>query len=121
MKLFGHFVVSVAVTIALWVCVACVDEPFPEAPPAARVVTAWDPLECGGSHRVAVELEDGDGALVSGSVPCARGSVALDVPHFGVYRGRVYAWELDEPIRSVVPVQLVVDETIVRWLVMTPR
>jgi hypothetical protein len=121
MKLVGGFVVSVLVTFGLWILVACVDHPFPETPPAARVVTAWDPLECGEPHRVAVELEDHDGGLVSGSVPCARGSIALDVPHFGTYRGRVYAWELDEPIRSILPVQLVVDEAIVRWLVMTPR
>ena len=101
--------------------VSCVDQPFPDTPPAARVVTAWDPLACGEPHRVAVELEDGNGALVSGSAPCSHGVVALDVPHFGVYRGRVFAWELDAPIRSVMPVQLVVDERIVRWLVMTPK
>ena len=101
--------------------VACVDQPFPEAPPAARVVTAWDPLECGAPHRVAVELEDGNGVIVSGSVPCSHAAIGLDVPHLGVYRGRVFAWELDAPIRSVMPVQLVVDEHIVRWFVMTPK
>ena len=107
--------------LLLCVVVACVDQPFPEAPPAARVVTAWDPLECGAPHRVAVELEDSNGVIVSGSAPCSHANVALDVPHLGIYRGRVFAWELDAPIRSVMPVQLVVDELIVRWIVMTPK
>lgn len=102
---------------------ACVDAPFPEAPPAARVVTAWDPRGCEGAHRVVVELEDDFGALVRGSTPCTHASVTLPVAHFGIYRGRVYAWELDEdpPIRSELPVQLTVDEPVVRWFVPTPQ
>lgn len=102
---------------------ACVDAPFPESPPAARVITAWDPRACEGSHRVAVELEDDFGALVSGSTPCPHAAVTLPVAHYGIYRGRVYAWELDEdpPIRSELPVQLTVDEPVVRWIVPTPR
>jgi hypothetical protein len=101
---------------------ACVEAPFPEPPPASRVVTVWDPLACGGSHRVALELEDHDGFLVSGSTPCTVGSLALDVAHYGVYRGRIYAWSLEEPqIRAVTTFQLVVDEPVVRWIVQTPR
>jgi hypothetical protein len=38
-----------------------------------------------------------------------------------VYVGRVYAWTAGEPIRSITPVRLDVDEPIVHWLVATPR
>lgn len=102
---------------------ACIDQPFPETPPAARVITAWDPLACGDPHRVAIELEDHKGVSASSSTTCAHGSMTLDVAHFGTYRGRIFAWSLeDDPqIRSITPVELVVDEPITRWIVETPR
>jgi hypothetical protein len=101
--------------------VACLDAPAFEAPPSARIIVSWDPLACGAPHRVAVELEDEAGAPISSSAPCALGSVTLEAPHFGVYLGRVYAWSADQPIRSITPVRLYVDEPIVRWLVATPQ
>ena len=101
--------------------VACIDTPLVDAPAAARVVASWDPLACGEPHRVVVELADDVGAEVSASTPCASGGLALDVPHYGVYYGRVYAWSAGDPIRSVVPVRLVVDEPIVQWTIATPR
>ena len=100
--------------------VACLDAPSFETPPSARIVVSWDPRACGAPHRIAVELEDEAGLPLSSSVPCALGSLALEAPHFGVYLGRVYAWTADQPIRSITPVRLDVDEPIVRWLVATP-
>lgn len=77
---------------------------------------------CGDPHRVAIELEDEDGVLVSGSVPCSHGMLALDVRHLGFYFGRAYAWSLEPPtVRSVMPLRLAVDEPLVRWWVQTPQ
>jgi len=110
-------------TAAVWtVFVACIDAPADPVAPAARVVGTWDPVTCGEPHRVAIELEDEDGYRVSGSTRCALGSLAINAPHFGIYRGRIYAWALDEPtIRSITPLEITVDEPIVRWFVETPR
>ncbi len=112
-------------TLVFWFgFVACIDAPVPDNPPASRIVTAWDPLDCGTPHRVVVELEDEDGEMLTSSTVCGIGSITLDVPHFGIYRGRIYAWEqLDHAaeIRSVMPIRLAVDETVVRWFVTTPR
>src|SRR5438045_1475436 len=121
MRLFSVLAPSILVSIVLGAAlVACVDGPSFEAPPSARIVVSWDPLACGAPHRVAIELQDETGTPISSSVPCALGGVALEAPHFGVYLGRVYAWTADQPIRSVTPVRLYVDEPIVRWLVATP-
>lgn len=110
-------------TVLYWLCfTACIDAPMSEVdePSIARVVVEWDPLACGPPHRVAVELEDHAGVKLAASTPCAAGSLAIDAPHFGLYYGRVYAWEAGEEIRSVVPVRLTVDAPIVRWLIATP-
>lgn len=108
-------------TLAFWLCfTACIDTPMPSDPPIARVIVVWDPLGCGEPHRVAVELEDFDGNKLSSSTACATGSITLDTAHYGVYYGRIYAWEAGKDIRSVTPVRLNVDEPIVRWLVATP-
>jgi hypothetical protein len=113
---------TIAATLGFWTCFgACVDTPMPPSPPQARIVAIWDPLVCGAPHRVAVELEDEDGAKLAISTPCELGSLMLDAPHFGIYRGRIYAWVLGEPERSIEQVQLVVDEPIVRWNVSTPQ
>jgi hypothetical protein len=113
-----------ALSLLFWLgFIACIDAPLPDNPPASRIVTTWDPLECGGPHRVVVELEDDGGIEISASAPCSRGMVTLDAPHFGIYRGRIYAWELDVAghIRSVMSIRLAVDEPIVRWWVATPK
>jgi hypothetical protein len=99
---------------------ACIDGPSFESQPTARIIVQWDPLACGSPHRIAVELEDEEGAPLSSSVPCALGALSIQAPHYGVYLGRVYAWTAGEPIRSITPVRLYVDEPIVRWLVATP-
>jgi hypothetical protein len=107
-------------TLVFWLAFGgCLDGPAPDTPASARVVVSWDPRACGPPHRVAVELEDDDGAPISRSVPCGLGGVALDAPHFGIYRGRIYAWDAGA-IRSVTPVYLAVDEPVVRWFVATP-
>lgn len=124
---FGSWIGStVVVTAAFWLlfgtCVSgCVDQPLPDLEPQARIVASWDPLLCGDPHRVVVELEDDDGAPLSGSVPCGIGGLTLDVRHWGVYRGRVYAWSLGPVIRSVLTVRLDVDAPIVSWTLDTPR
>jgi hypothetical protein len=104
----------------------CVDTPLePDREPQSRVVASWDPLACGEPHRVVVELEDDDGAKLSSSVPCEVARMTIDVPHWGIYRGRIYAWALPEgaapEIRSVAPVRLEIDAVIVDWFVETPR
>ena len=101
--------------------VACVEQPLPDIDPPARVITAWDPLECGEPHRVVVELEDHLGVPHSRSAPCELGSITLDVGHWGIYRGRVYAWSLGPEIRSVLSVRIDVDAPIITWWVETPR
>jgi hypothetical protein len=116
------------VTASCWIALtACLDSPFDASPspslsPAtARLVVAWDPLACGEPHRVVVELEDDTGAARSASVPCNLGGLTVDLPHLGVYRGRIYAWALAAPIRSVMPLEVMIDEPIVQWHVATPR
>ena len=103
----------------------CVDTPLPDDEPQCRLLMSWDPLACGEPHRVVVELEDFEGAKQSQSVPCELGEMALDIRHFGVYRGRIYAWMLEAGsaavIRSEMPVQLEIDAPIVQWVVETPR
>ena len=100
---------------------ACLDEPLPPRSSVARLVAGWDPLACGDPHRVAIELEDDSGARLAASAPCNLGALTVDLAHFGIYRGRIYAWALDAPIRSVAPVELVIDEAIVHWYVATPQ
>ena len=113
---------TVAATAVFWTCFgACVDAPDPPSPPQAKIVAAWDPLACGEPHRVVVELEDDVGAPLSLSTPCTLGGLTIDVPHLGIYNGRIYAWTLGEPDRSITPVELVVDQSVIRWDVETPQ
>lgn len=115
-------VTTLVATALFWLTFgACVDAPLPPDPPQARLVASWDPLVCGDPHRVVVELEDADGVPLSRSAPCAVGGLSLDVPHFGIYQGRVYAWASGPTMRSVEPVHLTIDEPVVQWLVDTPR
>jgi hypothetical protein len=108
-------------TALFWLAfTACIDSPMPDDPAIARVVVAWDPLACGAPHRIVVELEDQAGVKLSSSTPCNTGSLTVDAPHFGIYYGRIYAWEAGEDIRSITPVRLFVDEPVVRWLIATP-
>ena len=117
--------VVVAVLIGLTFAAGCVDMTMPDVEPQARLIAAWDPLDCGEPHRVVFELEDERGVPLSRSAPCVVGGVSLDVPHWGIYRGRIYAWELqpsaESEIRSEVAVRLEVDSPIVHWYVETPR
>jgi hypothetical protein len=103
----------------------CLDSPLPPAEPQARLLTSWDALACGDPHRVVIELEDDDGARVSSSVPCEIGEMTIDIRHWGIYRGRIYAWMLDAGsgavIRSERAVRLEIDSPIVQWVVETPR
>ena len=113
-------------TVLFWAtfstCVAgCVDAPLPDVEPQARIVAAWDPLLCGDPHRVVIELEDDAGAKLSRSVPCDAGGVTIDIVHWGVYRGRIYAWALGPEIRSVTYVRLDVDAPVIFWTIDTPR
>jgi len=122
MRLLVSLGSPVLVSIVCWAALAaCIDDPPEgEAPQGARIVVQWDPLACGVPHRVAIELADEEGRPISSSAPCALGGLVLEAPHLGVYVGRVYAWTAGQPIRSITPVQLDVDERIVRWLVATP-
>jgi len=105
----------------LWAAfAACLDAPADRAPSIARLVVAWDPLACGEPHRIVVELADDGGAVVSASTPCNLGSLAVDVPHFGDYRGRIYAWALAAPVRSEAPLEVTIDQPVVRRDVATP-
>ena len=110
-------------TALFWTCFgACViDNAPPASEPQSRIVAGWDPLACGEPHRVVVELEDDAGAPVSASAPCEVGSITLDVRHWGVYRGRVYAWTFGPEIRSEVPVRLDVDAPVIYWTIETPK
>lgn len=111
-------------TFGTFVIGGCLDTPLPDREPQARLITSWDPLACGEPHRVAIEIEDDDGRRLSASAPCEIGGVTLDVPAWGVYRGRIYAWSLagsEATISSVVPVRLEIDAPLVEWNVETPR
>lgn len=99
---------------------ACLDTPLPDLEPQARIVTIWDPVACGDPYRVVVELEDERGVRFSRSAPCALGGLTIDVPYWGIYVGRIYAWRLGPEIRSELFVRLEVDAPIVHWVVDTP-
>lgn len=107
-----------------WLAVAaCLDEPVASAPAEARLVVAWDPLACDDPHRVAVELRDDAGALASASTPCSLGGLTVDVAHFGVYHGRVYAWastEVRPDTAEATTIELSIEQPIVRYEVATP-
>lgn len=123
MRFFVWICSPLALSLAFWMSfVACIDAPVPDTPPQARIVAAWDPTMCGEPHRVVVELEDEAGARLSASVRCEVGMLTLDAPHFGIYRGRLYAWELADEveIRSVMALTMTIDEPTVRWWVATP-
>jgi hypothetical protein len=122
---------SLSIATVLLVCLAAclagclagclVDGPDVEVPKAARIIASWDPLACTGEgHRVAIELEDEDGAELAASAPCTLGGLTLEAARWGFYQGHIYTWVLGEPVRSVTPVVLVVDAPVVRWQLTTP-
>ncbi|HET9620770.1 MAG TPA: hypothetical protein VFP84_05370 [Kofleriaceae bacterium] len=90
------------------VSVGCLDAPPARDAALVALVTTWDPLACGDPHRVAVELVDAAGATSAASAPCAIGVVTLDVAHVGAYTGRVYAWAIGEPARSITPITVTI-------------
>jgi hypothetical protein len=112
---------SILVSLSsLWLS-GCIDAPFPDIEPQARLIAVWDPVACDEPHRVAIELEDELGILLSTSVPCELGGATIDVRTWGVYRGRIYAWDLGPEIRSVLSVRIEIDAPIIHWYVDTPR
>lgn len=94
--------------------------PEDDEPPAARVIVQWNPLECGAPHRVVLELEHEDGRDASASVPCALGSMTVDLARWGLYFGRFYGWEAGLPLRDVEQVTLTVDASVIHWQLVEP-
>jgi hypothetical protein len=127
LRCLGTWIGSTLLASAVfWLCFGtcvggCIDAPAPDIEPQARVVATWDPLLCGDPHRVVIELEDDAGRMLSRSVPCESGGIAIDIAHWGVYLGRIYAWTFGPQIRSVTQVRLDVDAPVVVWTVDTPR
>ncbi len=110
-----------AVALLFWLLFgACVANVPDEPEPVSRLLASWDPLACGEPHRVVLELEDEDGNPISSSTPCWLGGLAIDLPRWGWYTGRIYTWVLDEPIRSVRNVSIAIDAAVIRWQVDTP-
>jgi hypothetical protein len=125
-SLAAWIVSTLVATLIFWTCFAaciagCIDAPLPDVEPQSRIVASWDPLACGDPHRVVIELEDDDGRMLSRSVPCDAGGVTIDIPRFGVYWGRIYAWTFGPEIRSVLHVRIEVDAPVIFWAVDTPR
>jgi hypothetical protein len=121
---------TLVASVVFWACFStcvsgCIDAPLPEGEPQARVVTSWDPLQCGDPHRVVLELEDEDGHQLARSVPCEAGAITIDIAHWGIYQGRLYAWTLptesQAEIRAETKVRLEVDAPVIFWTVDTPR
>lgn len=131
----------VVAALAWTLFAACIDAPPEPRLSLARLVVAWDPLACGDPHRLVVELRDDAGAVVSASTPCSLGTLAVDIAHFGSYRGRLSAWTLDPPARPSAPteevtieaaieatieatievtIEVTMDQPVVHWDVMVP-
>ncbi len=99
-----------------WIVSGCVVDSRADPSVAARIVASWEPDRCAHERqRIVVELEDDAGVRVTSSAGCRLGVLTLDVPAWGVYRGRVYAWMLGEPVDAVTPVTLTVDAVVVHW------
>src|SRR3954471_12392656 len=85
--------------LAFWLLFGACVSTLPDDPvPVSRLLASWDPLACGEPHRVVLELEDEDGNRLSSSTPCWLGGLAVDLPSWGFYTGRLYTWIADEPI-----------------------
>ena len=113
--------VPVVCAVVFWTLFAACVANVPDDPePVARLLASWDPLACGDPHRVVLELEDESGNRVASSTPCWLGGIAVDLPSWGFYTGRLYTWVAGAPIRSITPVTLVVDAAVIRWQVATP-
>ena len=113
---------TVAASAAFWTCfAACVVPEPPHGAPTARVIATWDPVACGDPHRVVIELADEEGVPRSASAPCNIGSLELDGVPYAPYSGRIYAWALGEDVRSIAPLEVEVDQRVVRLAVVTPR
>ncbi len=93
-----------------------------EAAPQSQLVASWDSGPCRkDAHFIVIDLEDDGGAPVSAWAPCFLGTLSVDILHWGVYRGRVFAWTPDESIRSVSQVRVDIDAPVIYWTVATPR
>jgi hypothetical protein len=107
-----------AASIAVVECCACVELPMTTAPPPRiELVASWDVGQCRMPHRIAVDLTDDDGDHVSHAAPCAAGTMTLEVPRLGTYRGSVYAWELGSAggVATADAVEVDVDASVTRW------
>ena len=100
---------------------ACIANVPDEREPVSRLLTSWDPLACGEPHRVVLELEDESGNPVRSSTPCWLGGIAVDLPSWGFYTGRIYSWIPDGPIRSIHEMAFAVDQAVVRYELRTPQ
>ena len=94
---------------------------MPDAQPLARVEASWDAADCGESHRVVLELEDKAGAPSSIAVECETGVAELDIRHWGVYLGRIYAQTVEDNVRDEQKLRVDVDAPVVQVAVDTPR
>jgi hypothetical protein len=114
----------VLATLVFWTLFcACITNIPDERQPVSRLIASWDPLACGEPHRIVLELEDESGDAVRSSTPCWLGGLAVDLPTWGFYTGRIYSWVPDSetPIRSVHEMAFPVDEAVVRYELRTPQ
>lgn len=111
------------VACALGACTIVVP-PTPDAQPLARVEATWDAADCGQPHRVVLELEDKAGAPLSTAAACEAGAASLELRHWGVYLGRIYAQyaqNVEDEIRDEEKLHIDVDAPVVEVAVDTPR
>ena len=105
---------------ALFACTVVIP-PVPDAQPLARLEATWDVGDCGASHRVVLELEDKAGVPLSTAVACEIGVASLDIMHWGVYLGRIYAQTAEGDVRDEEKLRVDVDASVVEIEVETPR
>jgi hypothetical protein len=111
-----------ALLIGSWSYVACNEEAVtPDATVQSQLTVSWDARGCGHPHDVVLELEDDAGADLTVSAPCDAGSLVLDVQHFGVYRGHIYARTPPEQAKKGPEVRVDVDAPQIHRQVPTPR
>lgn len=111
---------AIRVALAAVLLAACGNPPpLPDAGPQAQLFAQWNPRTCRGPYRVVIDLEDSAGAPLDGHAPCPAGGAMLDVPHWGIYRGRVFADTHDQD-HPQTDVRIEIDEPVVYWMIDTP-
>jgi hypothetical protein len=112
----------VALMIGSWSYVACNADPIiPDATVQARLTVTWDARVCDQPHDVVLELEDTAGVDLDAVATCDAGSIELDIVHWGVYRGRIFARTPSGRDHSSVELHVDVDKPVVHRAVATPR